>query len=439
MADLKISSVPIDSLQAYHRNPRRGNVKKIAESLQLRGQYRPIVVNLGTKTGVNNEILAGNHTWQAAKSLNWDTIQIVTVDVDADQAAQIVLADNKLSDIGDYDMKALADVLSSIEEPTLATGYEADEVAEILAAAQPEPDALTDPDDAPDTPVTPFTRGGDIWQLGQHILLVGSSTDKKMVKKAAAKIGQVECIWTDPPYGVAYQGGTKDKLTIQNDADPVQAAKITKEAFMAALEICKPGCPFYMAHADSARIGFQKLVEDCGMRWRQTLVWVKDAFVPGHSDYQQQCEPIANGTLPDSEKIEEKQLTHDTIAYGFTPGGEGRLGRGGKQWYGDNKQSTVFEFPKPRANKVHPTMKPVELIQAMLKNSCHAGGIVYDPFAGSGSTLIAAHGLRMKALVVELDPRYADVICRRFQEYTGTLPELNGKPHDFTTDTSDDN
>ncbi len=238
-------------------------------------------------------------------------------------------------------------------------------------------------------------------------------------------------MWTDPPYGVAYVGKTKDALKIQFDATPEQAVAITKAAFEVAVKICKPGCPFYMAHSDSVRPGFQKIVEECGMRWRQTLIWVKDTFTLGHPDYQQQTEPIASGTMPG---IDESETTYDPIAYGFTPGGEGRLGRGSKNWRGDNKQSTVFEFPKPRANRDHPTMKPVELIQAMLKNSCHAGGIVYDPFAGSGSTLIAAHGLRMKALVVELDPKYADVICRRFQEYTGILPELDGKPHDFTVE-----
>lgn len=431
MEDLQVFQVDIDSLQPYHRNPRRGNVAKIAESLKVRGQYRPIVVNKGTQTGIENEILAGNHTWQAAKSLGWSHIQIVIVDVDSDQAAQIVVADNKLSDIGEYDMKALAEVLEGLEAPTLGTGFDEDEVAEIIAAAQPAPTELSDPNDVPDTPAEPFTRGGQVWALGSHILLVGSSTDSELVEKAVAQIGTPECMWTDPPYGVAYVGYTKNKLSIKNDATPEQGVAITKAAFEIAVKICKPGCPFYMAHPDRVRPGFQKIVEECGMRWRQTLIWVKDTFILGHSDYHQQTEPIASGTMPG---IDESETTYDPIAYGFTLGGEGRLGRGSKNWRGDNKQSTVFEFPKPRANRDHPTMKPVELIQAMLKNSCHAGGIVYDPFAGSGSTLIAAHGLRMKALVVELDPKYADVICRRFQEYTGILPELDGKPHDFTVE-----
>ncbi len=160
MADLQVFQVDIDSLQPYHRNPRRGNVAKIAESLKVRGQYRPIVVNKGNQTGIENEILAGNHTWQAAKSLGWSHIQIVTVDVDSDQAAQIVVADNKLSDIGEYDMKALAEVLEGLEAPTLGTGFDEDEVAEIIATAQPAPTELSDPNDVPDTPSEPFTKGG---------------------------------------------------------------------------------------------------------------------------------------------------------------------------------------------------------------------------------------------------------------------------------------
>ena len=141
MANLKIETMPIGDLTPYHRNPRRGNMAAIAESLKARGQYKPIVVNKGTKTGIANEILAGNHTWQAAKSLGWTTIEAVIVDLDADQAAQIVLADNRIADLGGYDTDALAELLESIEQPTVGTGYSADDIAEIIAAAKPAPTA----------------------------------------------------------------------------------------------------------------------------------------------------------------------------------------------------------------------------------------------------------------------------------------------------------
>ncbi|MBW3092659.1 DNA modification methylase [Bifidobacterium sp. 82T10] len=316
MTELQTESFPIDALTPYHRNPRRGNVTKIAESLKARGQYKPIVVNKGSKTGIPNEILAGNHTWQAAKSLGWTTIQAVTVDLDADQAAQIVVADNRLADLGGYDAAALAEVLSGIEAPTVGTGYEADDIAEIIAAAKPSPAELKDPDDVPATPRKPFTQAGQIWKLGDSLLVVGSSTDEQLVTKAVGMIGQPSCIWTDPPYGVAYKGATKDHLTIQNDADPGQAVDITRQAFQIATRICKPGCPFYMAHSDSLRVQFQQAIESVGLRWRQTLIWVKDTFTLGHSDYQQQTEPIAAGTLPDKPLDE-----YEPIGYGFTAGG----------------------------------------------------------------------------------------------------------------------
>ena len=253
MANLKIETMPIGDLTPYHRNPRRGNMAAIAESLKARGQYKPIVVNKGTKTGIANEILAGNHTWQAAKSLGWTTIEAVIVDLDADQAAQIVLADNRIADLGGYDTDALAELLESIEQPTVGTGYSADDIAEIIAAAKPAPSELKDPDDVPPVPKKPYTKPGQIWKLGDSLLVVGSSTDDQLVTKAAGMIGQPSCIWTDPPYGVAYQGGTKDRLTIENDNDPNKAVEITKQAMQVAARICKPGCPFYMAHSDSLR------------------------------------------------------------------------------------------------------------------------------------------------------------------------------------------
>ena len=162
---------------------------------------------------------------------------------------------------------------------------------------------------------------------------------------------------------------------------------------------------------------------------RQNLVWVKNTMVLGHSDYQYQHEPILEATAPEMEPGDGK--THDPILYGFAPGGEGRLGRGGPRWYGPNNSTTVFEVPKPPANREHPTMKPVKLILAMMANSIRPGRIVLDPFGGSGSTLIAAHYHGAHARLVELDPRYVDVICARYQKETGEFPRRNGKAVDF--------
>lgn len=409
--NLEVREFPISELHTYRRNPRRGDVDAIASSLRKRGQYRPIVVNLGTNASKRMEILAGNHTYLAAKQLGWKTIQATTVDVDDDQAAQIVLADNRLADLGGYDEADLAVVLQSVSDLE-GTGYSEDDLKTILASAG-KPSILNDPDDAPDVPDEgkTFTKEGQIWELGDSVLAVGSCTDDALVDKAFGG-GQADCVWTDPPYGVAYEGKTKDKLTIQNDSG-VDFQEVVADAFRQIVRCSKPGTPAYVAHSDTARPFFQEAFEAAGCMFRENLVWVKNTIVLGHSDYQ---------------------WKHEPILYGFTPGGTGRLGRGGDHWYGDNKQATVFEFDKPSRNAEHPTMKPVGLIEAMISNSCPPGGTVFDPFGGSGSTLIAAYDLKMRAVLCELDPRYGDVICRRFQEHTGIIPRCDGKEHDFTTE-----
>lgn len=424
---LKVVRFAVDELQQFHRNPRRGDVSEIAKSLKARGQYRPIVVNLGSLTGRKNEILAGNHTWLAARSLGWSHIDATTVDVDDSDAASIVVADNRLADLGEYDAEDLSVVLQQIVDP-VGVGYSVEEIAALVAAGS-EPVLVSDADDAPAVPVLePVTAVGQVWELGPHRLVVGSSTDAELVKRAFDGVGVADCVWTDPPYGVDYVGKTKDALRIQNDESAGPAAELTRDALSVAAGVSRPGAPVYVAHPHKWTVEFLTACVTAGVRVRQTLVWVKDRFVLGRSDYHYRHEPVLLGEVVEES---ERELDWSPVEYGFLPGGEGRLGRGGSNWHGDNRQSTVFEVKRPTANEKHPTMKPVELIEQMIVNSCPRGGIVYDPFAGSGSTLIAAHRQRMRAVVVELDPKYADVICERWQRHTGELPRLNGEPFDF--------
>lgn len=424
---LTVQAFPTADLSTFHRNPRRGDVARIAESLAARGQYRPIVVNVGTLTGRPNEVLAGNHTLAAAVSLGWESIEATTVDVDDEGAAQIVLADNRLADLGGYDDEALIAVLQAAGDLE-GTGYSSNDLAALLAM-QEEPVALTGVDDVPDLPEEPVSQVGIVWELGPHRLLVGDATDVPAV--AAAAGGPVDCVWTDPPYGVSYVGKTADALTIQNDGAG-EAGELAAAAMRTAAAVSRPGAAVYVAHADALRAPFVAGMEAAGIKHRQTLIWVKNVMVLGHADYH---------------------WRHEPILYGFTGGGEGRLGRGGDHWFGDNAATTVFEVDvparvveyrpedelattvfrvdKPKRNGQHPTMKPVDLIVPMIKNSCPPGGLVLDLFGGSGSTLIAAHHARMRSVLVELDPRYADVICRRWQEHTGVVPLLEGKPVTF--------
>lgn len=390
----------------------------IAESLKARGQYRAIVVNLGRLTGRPLEVLAGNHTLLAAREIGWESIDATTVDVDDAEAARIVAADNRLADLGGYDDADLIEVLETAGE-LVGTGYSEIDLA-ALRAAMDEPLSLTDPDEVPDIPKSvPVSVLGDVWQLGPHRLVVGSSGDLRSV--AGAVQGPVDCVWTDPPYGINYVGGNHRKtsraraaageMSILNDSID-EALAAWSDALTTVITVARAGAPIYVTvppGPDQSK--FEQVFHGSGVLHRQTLVWVKHRLVLSRSDYH---------------------YRHEPILYGFTPGGEGRLGRGGPRWHGDDKQTTVIEAPMPRASNLHPTMKPVELIEPMLRNSCPRWGVVLDPFGGSGSTLIAAHRAGMRATLVELDPRYADVICRRFQEHTGTIPVRDGEQVDFT-------
>lgn len=395
--------VPIEDLKLYGRNPRR-------------------------------EVLAGNHTLQAALKLKWSHVAVSWVDVDDEGAARIVAIDNRASDLAGYDEAALFELLDSL--PGLeGTGFTAEDLS--LLVDPEEPEGHTDPDDVPDLPTSaPRCKVGDVWLLGPHRLLVGDSTDAAAVLSMLGE-ERADCVWTDPPYGVSYVGKTAAKLTISNDGS-TDLPKLLPAAFRTAVAACRPGAPMYIAHADTERIVFEQSLIEAGVLVRQNLIWVKASLVLGRSDYHYRHEPILEGEAPpdddDAEDGIDVQTTHDPVLCGFTPGAKGRNGRGGPRWHGDNKQTTVFEVPKPARNADHPTMKPTELILRMLKNSLAPGGLVLDLFGGSGSTLIAAHHHRARAALVELDPRYADVICRRWQLHTGVQPihQGTGDLVDFT-------
>lgn len=414
-------TLPLTQLNTYHKNPRRGDVDAIKGSLLVNGNFRPIVVNRGERTGRPWEVLAGNHTLMATRALaeehpddpRWHTIDCWVVDVDEERATKIVLADNRTGDLGGYDDEVLAGLLETVDHDLDGTGYDYDDLDQLNDMLEREAETDTDPDDTDATPpdaADTISHPGDVIELGDHRVYCGDSTDTQAVVKNLMHDGLANCVWTDPPYGVEYVGKTKDALTIQNDG-AADLPKLLTGAMDTIVTASNPGAPVYVAHADTERINFQTAMEHAGIIVRQNLVWVKNTIALGRSDYH---------------------YRHEPILYGFTPGGEGRLGRGGDRWYGDNAQSTVFEYDKPIRNADHPTMKPVGLILHMLQNSCPRRGIVLDTFGGSGSTLLAAEQRGARARLVELDPRYVDVICRRWQETTGGTPTRNGEPLDFT-------
>lgn len=395
MPNLKVETFKISDLSTYHKNPRRGDVDAIAESLKARGQYRPIVVNIGTHASHDYEILAGNHTYLAAKKLGWKTIQATTVDVDDDQAAQIVLADNRLANLGGYDDETLSALLSDVSSLD-GLGWSQDDVDELAAALEPERDDsevedVEVPDDAPQR-----VKRGEIWVLGEHRLMCGDSTKPEDIRKLLGG-GEADLWLTDPPYNVAIVGKTKKHLTIENDswANDDEFVEFLRKAFVTALDVLKPGCAFYVWFAQTQAENFLAAADKAGMTIRQTLIWAKSTFSLGRQDYQ---------------------WKHEPCLYGWKDGASHR-------WFSDRKQTTVLEFEKPARNAEHPTMKPVPLMAYEIRNSSRVGDTVLDSFGGSGSTLMACEQTGRKCVTMELDPHYCDVILKRWEDYTGQKAE----------------
>lgn len=396
---IETREIAVKDLHTFYKNPNVGNVGEIAKSLKVNGQYRAIVVNMGTHTGRPLEVLAGNHTLMAARELGWETITAHVLDVDEDQATRIVLADNRTAELGEIDPEVLLEIAGSLDDLE-GTGY-TDEDLEALVEEVPA-ELLGDEDAVPDD-VEPRSEVGDVWVLGPHRVICGDSTDAEVVAELMDG-GQADAMWIDPPYGVDYVGKTKDALTIQNDGN-AGLSTLLAGIFTSAFTAMRAGAPFYVAHADTERVTFESELEAAGFTVRQNLIWAKNTIVMGRSDYH---------------------YKHEPILYGFKPAGKGygRMGRGGDHWFGDDAQSTVFEVEKPPANRQHPTMKPVRLIEEMLRNSAHKGDVVIDLCGGSGSTLLAAEKLGMKARLCELDPKFVDVIVARWEEATGRRAEL---------------
>lgn len=402
---MQTKTIPMKNITPHPQNVRQGDVGAIAESLKAHGQYRPIVVQQST-----GHILAGNHTYKAAQALKWTEIEATLIDCDDDEAMRILLIDNRANDLATYDDPALAELLTNLmdtEKQLYGTGYDPDDLDQLLKDLNMEtldPVLLGDPDDIPDQ-VPSKTVTGDVWLLGNHRLMCGDSTSTTdLAKLMNGK--QADIVWTDPPYGVAYVGKTKDALTIQNDAlNHDQLTTFLRNAFTTAITHTHKGAPWYVAAPSGDLFQcFSIPLTELGI-WKHTLVWVKDTLVMGRADYH---------------------YRHESIFYGWTPGGA-------HTWEGDRKQDTVWEIPRPKRNDVHPTMKPIELITRALENSSRKGAIVLDSFGGSGSTLIAAHTTGRTAYLMELDPHYCDVICARYQTLTGEQPiaEATGNPHNF--------
>ena len=411
---MKIESVNLDVLSYDPSNARKHsekNLHAIAASLTEFGQRKPIVVT------ADNVVVAGNGTLEAARSLGWSKIDVVRAPAEwsSEQLKAFALADNRTAELAEWDTKELAKQLDEL----IDAGFDVSEFGfstEDTSILEIE----TTEDEAPEPPAKPVSKVGDVWLLGRHRVVCGDSTDAKVL--SAALGGQLaDCVMTDPPYNVAYEGGTKDKLTIQNDdMSDEDFDKFLLGFYEAALENTKAGGPIYVFHSDMGGGAFRRQMLDAGWLFKQCLIWAKDSLVLGRQDYNWQHEPILYGWKPGAAHSWYGPFTNTTLIelskQDFSASTREELLELVEQMF---STSSLVRDKKPHRNALHPTMKPISLVAKLLKNSCVRDDRVLDPFGGSGSTLIACEQLGLRAGLVELDPKYCDVIVKRWEEFTG--------------------
>jgi DNA modification methylase len=399
----RIELWPIDKLIPYARNARThsdAQIAQIAASIAEFGFNAPILVD--SSAG----IIAGHGRLLAARKLKLEQVPVVILDhLTENQKRAYILADNKLAELAGWDEEMLRLELQALEQDGFdleVVGFTDQELAELLG----EPEVVsgqTDEDHVPAVQDNTVSVRGDRWALGDHRVVCGDATAPADVAQLMSS-DAADLVFTDPPYNVDYEGYTDEKLKIQGDRMSDQEFKrFLEESFRSYRCVVKPGASLYICHPSSWQREFQNALEAAGFAVRCQVIWGKNVFAWGFGRYKFQHEPIFYCHVSGQSDA----------------------------WYGDKSQSTLWQERKPAANRLHPTMKPVELIERALLNSSKAGDIVVDLFGGSGSTLIACERRGRKARLMEIDPKYADCICRRWQEYTGKQAVLEADGRSF--------
>lgn len=375
---------PIDKPMLWEDNPRsigKKDFERLKGQIKKHGVYKPLIVD---QQGI---IVGGNMRYRALLELGAEQVWVSIVQINSEkERLEIALSDNDRA--GEYDEEKLAGMVSlyDIDQElyTIDTGKMLS-IKDLSSKYGPDPEEDEPPAVAPGEPESKL---GEIYQLGPHRLMCGDSVSDEAVKQLMDG-KEADMVFTDPPYGVDYEGKTDDKLTIENDKDT--------EVFTLAAHnfITKPGAAFYVCSPAGNKHKYFVSAFESRCYMSSTLVWVKNSMVLGHGDYHYQHEPIL---------------------YGWD-------NRAAHKFYGDRTQTTVWEFDRPSASKEHPTMKPIKLVVNALRNSSQKGDIILDLFGGSGTTLIAAEQSERVCYMMELDPKYCDVIRKRYELFVADKPE----------------
>lgn len=364
---------------------------KIRNSIENFGYVSPLIINK------DMTVIGGHQRLKVLKELGFTELECIIVDLDKTQEKALNIALNKIQ--GDWDEEKLEVLLQELkleDFDTSLTGFDFDEVDEILSDINGTKEDDFDVDSAYQEIEEPITKPGDIWILGNHRLMCGDSTHKNDIMRLMNN-QDADMLLTDPPYNVDYEG-TAGKIKNDN-MDDNQFYEFLKKVFENMYGVTKEGASIYVFHADTEGINFRKSFKNAGFKLAECLIWKKDCFVMGRQDYQWQHEPVL---------------------YGW---------KEGKAHYfiNDRTQSTILEFDRPKQSTLHPTMKPIDLIAKLIKNSSKENDIILDLFGGSGSTIIAAEQLNRWCYTMELDQKYCDVIVKRWEKLTNKKATLDDR------------
>lgn len=397
--NLKIEHLGTDELIPYAYNARTHSdtqIAQIAASMSEFGFVNPILL------GENNVIIAGHGRLMAARKLGLSTVPVIRLaHLNETQRRALVLADNKIAENAGWDEELLRQELAALDELEFdlsIAGFSDEELDNILLGASEEAAGLTDEDAAPEVPEEPTAKPGDIWICGDHKVICG---DSAMIDTYQTLLGEelADMVFTDPPYNVNYANSAKDKMRgknrpIKNDNLGEEFGEFLYDVCSNMLMYCKGS--MYICMSSSELHTLQSAFVRAGGKWSTFIIWAKNTFTLGRADYQRQYEPIL---------------------YGWKEGND-------RYWCGARDQGDVWFVNKPVKNDLHPTMKPVELVERALQNSSKTKDIVLDAFGGSGTTMIACEKTNRRARLIELDPKYVDVIVKRWEDFTGKKAEL---------------
>ena len=400
----KSQEIAVDKLIPYAKNAKKHpkeQIDLIIRSIEEYGFLNPCLIDK------DFNIIAGHGRVMAAKQMGMDKVPCLFVEgLSEAQYKAYVLADNKLTEMGEWDMELVMSELEDLQDMDFdisLTGFEMPEID----VNEPEVEEADIPENA-ETRCKP----GDLWLLGEHRLICGDSTDVSVIEKLMDG-AEADMLLTDPPYNVALgMNGSHplrpseakqlhrrtDGLVIENDSwsNDEEFIEFLIKAFNSGMSVIKAGGAFYIWYASTQSLNFLTAAKEAGMQIRQTLIWNKSVFTFGRQDYQ---------------------WKHKPCLYGWKDGA-------GHEWMGDRKQATVLDFDKPSRSDAHPTMKPLELFAYQIKNNTRENEAVLDIFGGSGTTIMACEQLKRKAYTCELDPHYCDVILQRWEDFTGKKAEL---------------